>query len=102
MQYKIKAIQNIGIVYRYLIEKDKSIHTAFCGLLIDLGIDKDEVLEQLDIIFDDLNDEFIYLNNNNLDIYLFITKDNINLVIKTKINQKELNKKISKYFILPE
>jgi len=101
MKYKIIGIKNIENVHSYLIRKDKDIHKAFCRLLIDLGMDKDDVLKQVDIIFDDLNNEFIYITNNKLDVYFFITKNYVNLVIKTNIPQEVLNKSIENYFSFP-
>ena len=101
MKYKIIRTKNIDNVHSYLIRKDKNIHRAFCELLLDLGISKDDVLNQIDLIFDDLNNEFIYVTNDKLDIYFFITKEYIDLVIKTNIIQEDLNKIIKKYFSIP-
>ena len=102
MKYRIIRIKNVGNVYSYLIKKGRNIHRVFCELLIDLGIDKDEVLREVDIIFDDLDNEFIYVRNNKFDIYFFITIDYINLVIKTNVSQEELNKVLRKYFSFPK
>lgn len=69
MKYKIVGIKNINGVHSYLIKKDKNIHRAFCELLLDLGMDQDDVLTNLDIVFDDLDNEFIFVSNNELDVY---------------------------------
>ena len=102
MKYKIIGIKNIDNVHYYNIKKDKDIHGAFCGLLVDLGINKDDVLREVDILFDDLDNEFIYVTDNKLDVYFFITKEYVNLVIKTDIIQEKLNIIIRKYFSFPE
>ena len=102
MKYSITGIKNIGNVHEYIIKKESNIHGAFCGLLVDLCMDKEDVLNQVDIIFDDLDNELIYLTNNESDVYLFITRDYVNLVIKTKIEQEKLNKKMEKYFSFPK
>ncbi len=102
MEYKIIRIKNIDNVHYYNIKKDKNIHGAFCGLLVDLGINKDDVLREVDIILDDLDNEFIYVTDNKLDVYFFITKEYVNLVIKTNIAQDELNTLIRKYFSFPK
>ncbi len=102
MKYLIKGIQNFDSVHRYIIKKDEGIHSAFCGLLIDLGIDKEDVLKQVDIIFDNLDNEFICINKKNLDVYLFVTKEYVNLIMKSDLEQVRLNEVIGRYFIFPE
>ncbi len=64
-------------------------------------MDQDDVLTSLDIVFDDLDNEFIFVSNNELDVYFFITKHYVNLVIKTNILQEDLNEIVKKYFSLP-
>ncbi len=102
MKFKILAVKNVDNVHRYIVKKESNIHGAFCELLIDLGINKDDILRKVDVIFDNMNNEFIYLTKNNLDVYFIITKEYINLVIKTDFVQERLNSLIKKYFSFPE
>jgi hypothetical protein len=101
MEYVITGIENINNVHRYIIKKDINIHNVFCNLLSELDFEEDSI-SKVDIIFDDLDNEFIYISNNKLDIYFFITKNYINLVIKTSIAQEELNTLIGKHFSFPK
>ncbi|MDI3544242.1 MAG: hypothetical protein PWQ28_523 [Candidatus Woesearchaeota archaeon] len=100
MKYVIKGIENIDDIHRYIIKKDKNIHNAFCNLLSEFNFGEDNI-NKVDTIFDDLDNEFFYVTNNELDVYFFITKEYVNLVIKTSIPQNELNKSIRKYFSFP-
>ena len=101
MKYEIIGIENIDDVYRYIIKKDKDIHRNFCNLLVDLNFDE-ESLDRVDVIFDELDNEFIYLNNDKYEIYFFITKEFVNLVIKSSILQTELNNVMQDYFLFPK
>ena len=101
-KYQIKCIQNIEDVHRYVIKKDLEIHGALCGLLLDLGMDRQEVLSQVDIIFDNLDNEFIFLSDSKTDVYIFIIKDYVNLVFKTKMKLDRLIKLLNNYFIFPK
>ena len=100
MQYSIKGIENIDNVHRYIIRKDKGIHNAFCNLFYEFNFNEDAI-SKVDVIFDDMDNEFIYISNNDFDVYFFITKENINLVVKTNIAQDKINSLIKKYFSFP-
>ena len=101
MEYVITGIENIDNVHRYIIKKNINIHHVFCSLLSELEFEEDSI-NKIDVVFDDLDNEFIYLTKDKFDIYFFIIKDYINLVIKTSITQEELNVIIEKYFYFPK
>ncbi|GEM_PF-5772971 len=101
MEYMITGIENIDNVHRYIIKKNIDIHNVFCNLLSELDFEEDSI-NKVDIIFDDLDNEFIYLTKDKFEIYFFITKSYVNLVIKTSITQEELNVIIGKYFSFPK
>jgi len=98
----ISGIQNYENVHRYIIQKQKDIHGVFCDFFRDLGLSEDSVGE-VDIIFDDLDNEYLYLDESarGFEIHIFITGDFINLVFKTKMNQLKLNQLMQKYFVFP-
>lgn len=96
----IKHIQNLGKIHRYVIPKQENIHGLFCNLLSDLNFSKHKINE-LDIIFDNLENDYIYITNPKFEIHFFITTDFVNMVIKSEIPQKELNLIIKNYFNFP-
>lgn len=100
-KFNIEGIENYDKVHRYIIRKEKDLHGALCSLLDKLGFSEDSVLK-VDVIFDDLYDEYIYISGNGHEIHIFITKEHVNLVIKTDMAQKELNELLKKFFYFPQ
>lgn len=100
---KIVSISNYGDVNRYVIKKKKDIHTLFCNMFSNLKLGGDSIIA-VDIVFDDLDNEYIYIDESKkgFEIHFFITKDMVNMVIKTKTQQQKLNQTIKEYFILPK
>ena len=96
---KIVSVRNYDTLHRYIIKKQQNIHGLFCNLFHDLGL-SDDAVGEVDIIFDDLDNDYIYIDeaNRSVEIHFFVTKDIINFIIKTEMNQEELNRKIAKYF----
>lgn len=97
---RILSIHSYGKIYRYVIEKQKDIHGTFCNLLSGLNFSEDAIGE-VDIPFDDLDNEYIYLNEKGYELHFFITKDLVNFILKTNNDQSELNKILSNYFEFP-
>ncbi|MEK6932712.1 MAG: hypothetical protein AABW56_02860 [Nanoarchaeota archaeon] len=98
---RILSVNNYGKIHRYVIEKQKDIHGIFCNFLSSLNF-SEESIGEVDIPFDDLDNEYIYLNENGYEIQFFITKDLVNFILKTNKDQLELNKILLNYFEFPK
>jgi len=96
----ITGIENFGKIHRYLIKKQKDIHGLFCNLFSEFKLNRDAI-DEIDMIFDDLDNEYLYICEKGFEFHFFITKDFVNLVIKTDIAQRELNDIMFKYFKFP-
>lgn len=96
---KIITVGNYGNVHRYVIAKQKDIHGLFCNLFSKLKFSEDSIGE-VDIIFDNLDNEYIYINEpkNDIEMHIFVTREYINLIIKTGMEQKKLNEILKEFF----
>ena len=97
---RILSIHSYDKIHRYVIEKQKDIHGIFCNLLSSLNF-SEESIGEVDIPFDNLDNEYIYLNENGYELQFFITKGLVNFILRTNKDQSELNKILSNYFEFP-
>jgi len=93
----ITGIENYGKVHRYIIKKEKNMHTILCNLLSKLGLSKNSILK-VDTDFDHLYDDYIYVGGKNHEVHFFVTQKYVNLVIKTSWTQKRLNEFLKEFF----
>lgn len=96
---KIIGVKSFEGVYQFLIKKQTDVHGLFCCLLKDFGL-SEENIGDIDIIFDDLVNEYIYIEDKKtrIEIHFFITSNLINFVIKTDTSQIKINTEVKKYF----
>lgn len=97
----IEGIESYDNVHRYIIKKEKNMDVILCNFLDKLGFSEDSILK-VDIVFDDLDNDYIYISESGHEIHIFVTKKYVNLVIKTSMAQKELNELLKKFFDFPK
>ncbi len=97
---QIIGIQNYEDVHRYVIRKQPEIHGQFCNLFSELGFSEENV-GKVDLTFDNMDEDYIYIKDKKAEVHLFFTAANVHMVIKTDLKQTGLNAHISKFFRLP-
>lgn len=100
---KIISINNYKNVHRYVIKKQKDMHTLFCSLFSELKF-SENAISQVDVVFDDLDNDYIYIDEprKDIELHIFVTMKYVNLIIKTAMPQKELNQSLAKFFEFPK
>ncbi len=99
---KIVAVYNYGKVHRYVIEKQKDIHGILCNMFGKMGFDEDQA-EEADMIFDNVECDYIYIGESkDFEAQLFVTKNKINLILKTEKTQEEIAKVLKNYLVFPQ
>ncbi len=93
----IKRIKQYENVHEYVFVKEKQIHRKICSLLSDMNFSINQI-ENVDIPFEELNDEVIYVSENNCDIYIFVNVETVHILLKTDMPQEELHVLILKHF----
>jgi len=99
---KIKVIDrrkydDLSIFFSFF--KFENVHITLINFLTKLGIDE-KSLNEIDIIFDCISDDFFYFFNERYKVCIFINSNKINLFIQS-IDQnykKEIIKLIRDYF----
>jgi hypothetical protein len=92
-----KKYNDLSIYFSFF--KFEDLHVSLINLLTKLGIDENS-LNEIDIVFDKINEDFYYFFNEKYKVCIFITLDKVHLFIQS-INQnykKELIKLIRNTF----
>ena len=98
---KIVKMANYDDYVNYFkIEKIPGMNKIITELSHDLGFTKEEVRD-VDLMYEEFEDEYIYLGNREVKIHIFSSPKYIHLVIDSMRRQKEIIDLIRKYCTLP-
>jgi hypothetical protein len=97
---RIKSIENYNNHINYFrLENKQDLNVNICGLLETLGFDKEKI-NNFDIAYDAMDKEYIFDEDKKLKVHVFITKEDVFLVIDSQ-DRKKINKAMGKYFEFP-
>lgn len=96
---KIKRISNEEDIHYFKLELSEDIHNQLINFFHSLGFPSDETLK-IDTPFSELDSEYIYLHGK-FKVHLFIVENAVNMVIDSKLTQKELTEMMRQHFIFP-
>lgn len=92
-----KKYEDLSIFFSFF--KFENVHITLINLVTKLGINED-ALTELDIIFDNIDEDFYYFFNEKYKICIFINHNKINLFIQSidQLHKNELVKLIREIF----
>ncbi len=95
---KIKKFMRDENIVFYKIEKTPEIHKILSEMFFEIGLD-DKNIEKVDLPFEEIKDEFIFLKNKQKEIYIFVTENEINIVFRTetKKDREDIERKIGNF-----
>ena len=97
---KIKRIGNENEMHYYKFDALQNIHNELINFFNSLNFPSDE-LNKIDILFSELNGEWLYIKKEGMKIHFFIANNEITMVIDTNQSQKDLSNIMKDYFIFP-
>jgi len=96
---KIKGLSKIENRFLYLkIENETDLNKNLSNLFKDLKFGK---LEDLDLFYPELDEEYLFISDKKINLHLFITKKYVHLVIEPlESNMDEVLENVEKHFKL--
>ncbi|MFH1310924.1 MAG: hypothetical protein ABIH65_00780 [Nanoarchaeota archaeon] len=76
-------------------------HSHIIPLFLELGFPREEVLDKLDVILQEVGYLFIY-GNPKIKAHLIVEDESLSIKFDTSINREKINKIVEKYFQFPE
>ena len=94
---KIKRIGTENEIHYYVFDIFTNIHNELINFLHKLDFSNDE-LNKIDVLFSELDGEYIFVRKENMKIHFFICNKKITMVIDTKEPYEPILESMKKYF----
>ena len=101
MKNKITRIANFnGTINYFKLENIPDLNINLCRLFSKLGFNSEKENE-LDRAYTEFAETYFFVTDKNIKVHVFITSENVHLIIDSEIERNKLNQTIKKYFEFP-